>query len=574
MTALTRRSLLAGGLLGLSACAQIPTSGPVLRVNGDLPQGTRRGVDVVAAPPVPGASPEAVVAGFIDAMANPGSDMAVARQYLTPEASARWAPEFGVTVFDGGTRASLAGVRGSLRANLVGRLDERGHFSTAAGVLLEHDFRVRRVDGQWRIGNPVTGLLVSQYTLQHQFMPVLLWFVSRTDQALVPEWVWLPGTTLDETQLVQALLAGPSAGLQSVADSAIPPGTTLGAAGVAAVDGQVRVDLGAPVAALADDDRELVGRQVAWTVRALEGARSVRLTQEGAVWSVPGDDGNGVLQLDRIPAPAGIPLAASQSAVLVQGGRVGSLAQDGAFTALSGPLGDGKFAPGVSLVGAVSDSGAVVVLDDARTGVHRWAPGQRLVERSATVRPAQCLAVRGSTVWIAQRGDASSSLVRLEGEAQAVPVRALKGASIAALAPSPDGTELALVLRRGKQSELGLLRVPRKGPVAWTTLPLYTSGTLVEQVVDVGWVTPGRLLVLGAVKAGASPTTFLVSSDGAQVDPMGPTGESGLVGLICQPQVQGVHALLRAGDGEVLVYETAWRWTHLASGTSAMAYPS
>ena len=46
-------------------------------------------------------SPTQVVQGFLDASASFDGDHAVARQFLTPPASADWETDAGVTVYDG-----------------------------------------------------------------------------------------------------------------------------------------------------------------------------------------------------------------------------------------------------------------------------------------------------------------------------------------------------------------------------------------------------------------------------------------------------------------------------------------
>ena len=85
----------------LAGCATVPTSGPVDR---HTPQatGVNSGVRIDPLPPADGASPLLVVEGFLHAMSVYQPDYAVARQYLTPSASAAWHPESGVQVYADG----------------------------------------------------------------------------------------------------------------------------------------------------------------------------------------------------------------------------------------------------------------------------------------------------------------------------------------------------------------------------------------------------------------------------------------------------------------------------------------
>jgi hypothetical protein len=71
-----------------SACGGIPDSGPVhagAQLDGPPP------VRVLAAPPVPGASPTEIVRGFLRAHPGLDDDAAVARSYLVGDAARTWA---------------------------------------------------------------------------------------------------------------------------------------------------------------------------------------------------------------------------------------------------------------------------------------------------------------------------------------------------------------------------------------------------------------------------------------------------------------------------------------------------
>ena len=82
----------------LMGCTDIQTTGPV----DEVPMGSEpRGVQIAPDPPQPGVAPVRLVEGFVQAMADPESDWAVARQYLTAGASAQWRPRDGGTVYKG-----------------------------------------------------------------------------------------------------------------------------------------------------------------------------------------------------------------------------------------------------------------------------------------------------------------------------------------------------------------------------------------------------------------------------------------------------------------------------------------
>ena len=78
--------------VALSACSTVPASSPTVPIT-QVPtrQDTEVGIEPLA--PEPGASPEDIVRGFIDASASTGRGHPVAREYLTPAAADSWADD-------------------------------------------------------------------------------------------------------------------------------------------------------------------------------------------------------------------------------------------------------------------------------------------------------------------------------------------------------------------------------------------------------------------------------------------------------------------------------------------------
>ncbi|MFJ2115034.1 hypothetical protein ACIOEX_24585, partial [Streptomyces sp. NPDC087850] len=74
----------------LAGCASIPDSGDVEPVKAS-PQGESQ-VRVYAVPPRDKAQPDEIVDGFLEAMTSDDPDFAMARKYLTKNASAFWQP--------------------------------------------------------------------------------------------------------------------------------------------------------------------------------------------------------------------------------------------------------------------------------------------------------------------------------------------------------------------------------------------------------------------------------------------------------------------------------------------------
>ena len=64
----------------------------------DAPSRPSEAVGIEPLPPEPGATPEEIVRGFIEAAASARPGHPVAKQHLTPEAATGWSDEGGITV--------------------------------------------------------------------------------------------------------------------------------------------------------------------------------------------------------------------------------------------------------------------------------------------------------------------------------------------------------------------------------------------------------------------------------------------------------------------------------------------
>src|SRR5690242_636900 len=86
-------------LLALSACATIPQTGPV-RSGRVLEVDPLAGVVQFGGEgPVPGATPAAVVSGFLRAAPGFSDDHELARSFLTPARQLAWRPDTAVSVY-------------------------------------------------------------------------------------------------------------------------------------------------------------------------------------------------------------------------------------------------------------------------------------------------------------------------------------------------------------------------------------------------------------------------------------------------------------------------------------------
>ena len=258
---LIKASLLAGVGLGASACAKLPSSGPVRVADHDVRQ-----ADLVlqyAQGPVKGASPTQIVEGFLLACAAGYSDeFATARSFLLGQGNARVSD-----ASDGSLNVS---------APALATLDAKGVYSVAFGGA-NHELTLSLATdgaGQWRIAALPDGVLLSATSFQNAFVAQNLYFFNRTRTSLVPDRRWVLRRRLT-THVVSALLTGPAPWLNQTLSSAIPDGVTLGGAGVEVSQAVATVDLSSEVANASANDKQAIVRQLATTLGQLGSVNQV-----------------------------------------------------------------------------------------------------------------------------------------------------------------------------------------------------------------------------------------------------------------------------------------------------------
>ncbi|VEI02782.1 lipoprotein LpqB [Acidipropionibacterium jensenii] len=210
---LSRRRFLGlgAGLAALAGCARVPTTGPVTQVSASADTPGRVGIDVDPQPPPRKASPEIIVAGFLQSMTSPQNSYRIAREYLTEAAARSWDPESGAVIYDATTNTPVVtGSTAGLKAPIIARLDAAGRYRPVTGQSIDLDFGITRVDGELRISRPPDGLVLSLFAFSRAYSTVALYFTSLTRPFLVPELVHLPQATSNPTTAVTDLLDGPS----------------------------------------------------------------------------------------------------------------------------------------------------------------------------------------------------------------------------------------------------------------------------------------------------------------------------------------------------------------------------
>jgi Lipoprotein LpqB beta-propeller domain/Sporulation and spore germination len=518
-----RLALLAAALLVLTGCSTVPTSSPTVQIT-QAP--TRPDDDVGIEPlrPEPGATPEEIVRGFVDAAASTVRGHPVAREHLTPDAARSWSDEGGITILgrDYATFVTDSGTV-TVTAGVVGTVDPNGVFTVGGTEPFSRQFTLQRVDGEWRIADPPDGLLMLQPDFERLYDDVTAYFLDPTGQRLVPEPRYLITGDAQPTSLVDRELDGPSPALAAGVRNPLS-GAELRRA--ITLDGQtVTVDLTNVEPDPSPGLSELCA-QLVWTLNQFS-ARSVEILIDGEP-----------VQLDGIPAVQTVddwqqydPDGAVVDAVghYLSGGALFTVAG----TAAPGPAGAGQY----RLTGAA-------VSADPRTGKLTWmagtagAPdgaalltgpygGELTPVVTATSLTAPTVAATRAEIWVVRDGD---EVVRIPSGAapQAVNAPTLPGLGTArVLQLSPDGVRAAVVIDGPTGPALYVGTVARSQDGAVALRDLRAIAPSLSQVADVAW-RDGSTLVVLAGDAGQDRTVlYTVGVDGWGLDDLPTAGLPG-----------------------------------------------
>lgn len=267
-------------VLGLGACAQIPTSGPV-RV-GTADQDPQADLALLPQGPTPGAEPNLIVEGFLRAAYSATTspkEYQTAREFLTEDVAETWDPEASVRVvrelpipepFEAGTdiegAETLAVV---VRATTIATLDTAGAYTEAADPRkVDYPFTLTQVGEEWRISGLDNGVLVPANLFDDQFRATRLYFSAEGEdtKSLVPDLRWFPRQSW-RRDAVQELLAGPPEWLQGATRSLFPEGTQLVSPTIQEADGDepVAVRLSEQISSATATQRALIAAQISAT---------------------------------------------------------------------------------------------------------------------------------------------------------------------------------------------------------------------------------------------------------------------------------------------------------------------
>ncbi len=570
MSARTRllAAALAAVVAMLAGCASVPTEGPV---RSGVDAADRRGdaIDLPAERPRPGATPRAIVSGFIEAMA---SSTDIARLYLTTQAAKDWRPETKTTIFDG-TDKSVYRVTGGknvvLEAPEVATLDKRGAWSNAApSTTLELDFNIVTENGEWRISEPPDGTLLEK-TLLTVYQQRDLYFFTPGMDALVPEQVYLPRRVdggQDATQLVRALLTGPTERLGDAVRTAIPDGTDVVSVPIGA-DGTATVSLNDRVSGLDADQRSKLAAQLARTLKQVPGVSKIQLIANGAPFEVGGT--TGAQPIDNwqhfdaaYTASRGRLYIVDAASGVSRIDDVTALGQTPALNKLTGLESYGKESLAVDVD---ARNGAAVTNQNVVVGAmepERPTEAEKVPTDGEVLRPSYDM---DGNLWVVDRADQARIRVRRpDGDLLVVKAPSLSGRSLKAFRVARDGVRMLAIIAGPQRDMLVTGRITRTDRMV-TISGVEPVPVSFSRLTDVGWSRPTKLVLLGG--SGELNQMQELNVDGSEAAPIPTTSVQAEnapivfnpVELATAPNVESLLAV-RNASGEVLIRQRDLTW--------------
>ena len=559
------RALIPGLLLLLMGCASIPTSGPVESLPVTVPP---RGIEIAPEPPQPGISPGRLIDGFLQAMADPEADYAVARQYLTLAAGKAWDPSVGASIYEGAVTGD--GSAFSLRGGRTGVLDANGRF-TAANEAITVDLDVVEEDGEWRIAHVPDGVLVSRFMFDRYYSHATVYFMGAAGDLVIPDIIHVPEPLLTPTRIVQSQIAGPSTAVAGVVRNALPSGVVLGGAG-ATVDqnGIAVVSFRNLPDSMSEELRRQLGAQLLWSLTAIPRVTGLRVIGDGGPLELPGQDAEGVLELASQQGYQALSRAATPDLFGVRDGVAGRVGTAGSFIAM------GSDGVRVSEVAASLDVALVAFIDENRRVVLVGPLGGQLTQVVPDLLEIRDAQFASGQLWVL--GDDPKGRVRLlridsQGGQTFVETDALPG-TIERFAIAQTGTRGAFVVNVAGEPHLVMATLGvSSGPVvmgSWPLLLMDESAEELHGITDISWSSETELAVLaGAVEA---PSVYLVQMDGSAVEHLGPVPVVPTQ-ITALPRMGGDAVVVRSADGVVIRYEARTRWSPLDLALSQVNYP-
>lgn len=494
-------------LVLVAGCADIPTSGSVgVGDPGDTDEGSF--LQSHADGPKEDSSAVDIVQGFLKAATDTTNNFEVAREFLTSSAASSWKPTSQVTIYPTGSLPPTSEgpqepkTRSfSLNVPVMGTVNDDGVYQSA-----QHDseskvnFVLKKSPQGWRIAKLADGIVLSRSNFETFFHAYPIYFFDNSFDYLVPELRWFVARPNVVTNVVDAVLAGPSKWMHGAAISAFPAGTKLAASGAVTQDGKATINLDSSIVESSKKLQSLMAAELTNSVAQVQSVSSVRVVAGGRELNAADADAQPERQVDSKPV-----LLANDELQLFSSGRVQKVTGTGSLR---------KYAPsnpaesfGLSRYAFLSKGKKLCQINTSEPEkVVVVAQGKHLVAPSYDPH---------GWLWSAESKNNGSVLaVGPSGEHVHVDASWLDGQTIKKLEISRDGARAAVLTTSSSGPVLriaGIVHGDDGTPVR------LTSGMIVGKefmkISDLSWAGPTTLSLIGSTAAAptVNPWTLGVS---------------------------------------------------------------
>ncbi|MFG2085821.1 MULTISPECIES: LpqB family beta-propeller domain-containing protein [unclassified Spirillospora] len=522
-------------LLGGAGCAAVPSGGQV--VTGEPAERAERVDDpyvrLIPVEPHPEWGPAQIVSGFLAASASFDDDHKVAKLYLNRQNT--WNPGLrpSVTVLASRTdpqviKASETQATVRITGEELGTISSDGQY-TASPKELDATFQLAKTQqGVWRItslpGDEKSGLLLTKDDVERAMRTVNLFYFAPDRHTLVPNGIFLPVVNRQKlpTQLVQALLTGPTSWLNGAVQTAFPKDTRL--------KRSVRVDKEVATVDLTKEARggniERMSAQLSWTMRQLSEIKRWRLQIDGETVTPDGMDSTQPVHAWEVNSPDGqISHDETHQNAYVVGpsGFLGVLEGDRAqpvVTGAAGRMSRPAVAPDYQEVAGLNAEADQVLAAAPVTGTP--APRVLLTAREGARFTAPSWS-RDGTLWVVEsKEDASWLWVRRRGHQ---PVRAahwgLGGREVLEFRVSRDGVRAAVIARVDGRPQVQIGRIVQTADGSLDVGSFLPVSSELQDAIDLAWRDYNTLAVLGRAKRDSQTLPFLMPISGSAITSLG-----------------------------------------------------
>lgn len=543
----------------VTACSEVPSSSTPVVVGKapDGPSGDQtKYYEIQPDGPAKGDSPDAIVRGYINALATSDPTYEVARQFLTDKASKSWQPGQLTSIIDPAYSVQPGGKEGvvNFSASRSATVDDEGEYQAFAESMTSV-YKLEKVGGQWRISNPPDGIVLTQSSFSTVFKVAALYFLDPSGTRVVPDLRYYPVNPKQRANtLIDGLLNGPSDALAPGVRNEVSDPVKL-RSGVLYNDSEIKVDL-TGVEDKSGAQLKALSAQILWTLRDLN-VKTVQISNDGQPINVPGAGTVQTVSDWESYDPDAVPV--DLSALYVSNGAV----YTSQGTAVPGDAGSGAL--GVTSA-ALSVDGTEMAVVGTASGVPTLYVGPAggalapvaLPDTVSLSRPTWGAA--NDEVWLVRNGN---TIVRvpIKGQPAIVSPASLgEITSISTLQLSRDGTRAAMIATSPEGSRLFLATVVRSPEGVTMTEPVMLSPTV--EITQLAWSTARSLIVFGRGPVGTRDVPYsILIDDSAHTQLSAPVFTGRPTAIAAAPS----RPYLCAGDGIILKL-TESTWVSVISG--------